>query len=150
MNISETTEIGACLDATTETIGLLVDLLKEESEAVQSHDMVLVSTLQQRKTSLSQLYERQIDILRKRSAEVTALSRDRLAPLATSRERLSIALAANLRALDTAKHAAQRMFNIISESVRRCAGGVDSYSPAGRSNIGTGGSCVSVTLDSTL
>ena len=132
---------------TTETIDRLIALLDQETEAATNQDMELVSTLQPRKALLAEAHLRNVQALNQRSEEATSADKAVLDDLAAARDELGAALDDNLRALDIARSAAQRVFTIIAESARRTANPVDTYSADGMSPATPVPHCYSVSVD---
>lgn len=139
--------IDALIIETTGTIDRLITLLDEETEAATAQDMDLVSQLQHRKALLAEAHLRNVQALNQRSAEATEADQGVLDDLWSARDELGAALEDNLRALDIARTATQKVFTIIAESARRAANPVDNYSSEGLSPANPIPQCYSVSVD---
>lgn len=147
MTPTTATPIDALIVETTGTIDRLIALLDQETEAATAQDMGGVAALQQRKTLLAEAHLRNVQALSQRGSETKEADPGVLEDFAAARDELGAALEDNLRALDIARSAANRVFAIIAESARRAAHPVDNYSPEGVSPAAGAPACTSVTLD---
>ncbi|NBC33385.1 MAG: hypothetical protein GVY13_11980 [Alphaproteobacteria bacterium] len=147
MTPKPSTPIDDLIVETTGTIDRLIALLDQETEAATAQDMDLVSSLQQRKALLAEAHLRNVQALNQRGAEAKQADPGVLEDFAAARDELGAALQDNLRALDIARSAAQRVFTIIAESARRAAHPVDNYSAEGITPAAGPPHCTSVALD---
>ncbi len=133
-------------EGTMDTVELMDELtavLDDETAAVGRHDVATAARLHKRKQALGEAYAARLRRLQQAGGAAAADAE----ALAAAGERLEAAVEANLRTLDVARVAAQRVFNVIAEGARAAAGAVDGYTQGGANVRGAGGRCVSVALD---
>ena len=128
----------------------LIALLDAETAAVRAHDVATTTRLQPRKAAMADAYARDVRRLGQQADAIADLGEDWTDALADVQIRLDTAIAANLRALEVERGAAQRIFAIIKDTAQRARGTVDHYTAAGISTRSTTTGAVSINLDRTL
>ena len=140
-------------DRLADTVDLaedLIGLLEDETNAIRAHDVATTTRLQPRKAAMTDAYTRDVKALSERAQDIADLGADWTDALVDVQARLDDAIAANMRALDIERGAAQRIFAIIRDSAQRANGRVDHYTAAGISTRSGTTAAVSINIDQRL
>lgn len=124
----------------------LTETLDAETDAVRAHDVTRATELLPRKSAEGDAYAAAIRMLRDTGALALAVPED-LEDLALCRDRLNAALNDNVRALEIARTASQKVFDVIAETAQRAGGNVEGYTQTGINRRRPAGRAISVALD---
>ena len=134
------------VDEAIATMERLTETLDAETDAVRAHDVSTAAALLPRKSAEGAAYAAAIQTLRDTGALALAMPED-LEDLALCRDRLNAALNDNVRALQIARTASQKVFGAIAQTAQRAGGSVDAYTHAGINRRTPTGRAVPVALD---